>query len=95
MENSRAFGVLLRRHRLSAGLSQVELAGRAGLSRRGIADLERGARRSPYPRTVRLLAEALALGAPESAEFVAASSGALVHQEEASHPTLRHRRPPF
>jgi predicted ATPase/DNA-binding XRE family transcriptional regulator len=76
MEISSAFGALLRRHRLSAGLSQVALAGRAGLSRRGIADLERGARRSPYPRTVGLLARALALGPSERAEFVAASSGA-------------------
>jgi transcriptional regulator with XRE-family HTH domain len=40
------FGSLLRRYRTSAGLTQEELAERAGLSRRGIADLERGARRA-------------------------------------------------
>jgi transcriptional regulator with XRE-family HTH domain len=34
--------VLLLQHRLAAGLSQEELAKRAGLSRRGISDLERG-----------------------------------------------------
>jgi predicted ATPase/DNA-binding XRE family transcriptional regulator len=56
-----AFGVQLQRHRLAAGLSQEELALRAGLSRRGIADLERGARRAPHPGTVRRLAEALEL----------------------------------
>jgi non-specific serine/threonine protein kinase len=46
-----------------AGLSQEQLADRAGLSRRGIADLERGARRSPYPNTVYQLANALRLDA--------------------------------
>ena len=55
------FGDLLQRHRLVAGLSQEELAERAGLSRRGISDLERGERRAPYPATVRRLAEALGL----------------------------------
>ena len=59
MAESSAFGTLLRRHRLSAGLSQEQLAERAGLSRRGIADLERGARRSPYPDTIERLAVAL------------------------------------
>jgi DNA-binding XRE family transcriptional regulator len=43
------FGALLRQHRLSAGLTQEELADLAGLSARTIADLERGARRFPYP----------------------------------------------
>src|SRR5579864_1403637 len=55
------FGVLLQQYRAAAGLSQVELAKRAGLSRRGISDLERGARRLPHPATVRRLAEALNL----------------------------------
>src|SRR5579884_3452685 len=45
------FGCLLQRQRLAAGLSQEELAERAGLSRRGISDLERGVRRSPLPAT--------------------------------------------
>src|SRR4051794_33477169 len=54
-----AFGAALRRHRLAAGLTQEQLAERAGLSVRGIQDLERGARRSPHPETVRRLSEAL------------------------------------
>jgi transcriptional regulator with XRE-family HTH domain len=33
------FSALLQRYRLAAGLSQEELAKRAGLSRRGISDL--------------------------------------------------------
>jgi predicted ATPase/DNA-binding XRE family transcriptional regulator len=67
-----AFGDLLRRYRALAGLSQEALAERAGISRRGIADLERGARRFPYPDTARRLAAALELGEPERAEFMAA-----------------------
>jgi predicted ATPase/DNA-binding XRE family transcriptional regulator len=54
-----AFGATLRRHRIAAGLTQEELAERAGLSARGIQDLERGARRSPHAATVRRLSEAL------------------------------------
>jgi predicted ATPase/transcriptional regulator with XRE-family HTH domain len=59
--DAEGFGALLLRHRLAAGLSQEELAERAGLSQRGISDLERGVRRSPYPATARRLAAALGL----------------------------------
>jgi transcriptional regulator with XRE-family HTH domain len=56
-EGQEGFGSLLRRYRVLAGLSQEALAERAGISRRGIADLERGARRFPYPDTaLRLMA---------------------------------------
>jgi predicted ATPase len=48
-----------------AGLSQEELAERASMSKRGIADLERGARRTPYPATIRRLASALELSEVE------------------------------
>ena len=37
-----SFGTLLRRLRTAAGLTQQKLAERAGLSRRGIDDVERG-----------------------------------------------------
>ena len=43
-----SFGDLLRRDRLTAGLTQEALAERAGLSVRAISDLERSARRSLY-----------------------------------------------
>ncbi len=56
-----SFGTELRRLRLKAALSQEQLAQRAGLSARGISDLERGARRAPHLSTVRLLADGLAL----------------------------------
>ena len=55
------FGALLRRYRRARALSQGELAERAGLSPRSISDLERGIRRLPYPETLRLLIDALAL----------------------------------
>jgi DNA-binding CsgD family transcriptional regulator/transcriptional regulator with XRE-family HTH domain len=55
------FGERLRRARLAAGLTQEELAERAGLSVRGISDLERGARRAPRRDTLALLADALKL----------------------------------
>jgi transcriptional regulator with XRE-family HTH domain len=54
-------------------LSQKELADRAGLSRRRISDLERGARRVPYLVTVRRLAEALGLTEPDRAVLLGAA----------------------
>jgi transcriptional regulator with XRE-family HTH domain len=64
---------LLRRYREAAGLSQEELAERAGLSGRAISDLERGLRRSPYPSTVRRLAVALDLRDNDRAMLLAAA----------------------
>jgi len=52
-----SFGDLLRRYRVAAGLTQEELAERAGMSTRGIAALETGERRAPRRATVELLAE--------------------------------------
>jgi predicted ATPase/DNA-binding XRE family transcriptional regulator len=68
-----SFGALLRRYRTNAGLTQEQLAERAGLSRRGIADLERGARRAPYTDTVLRLAVALGLSEVDQASFVDAA----------------------
>jgi predicted ATPase/DNA-binding XRE family transcriptional regulator len=67
------FGSQLRRYRVLAGLSQEALAERAGLSRRGIADLERGARRFPYPDTAARLANALELSGADREAFLASS----------------------
>ncbi len=58
-DESPVFGNLLRRHRIFAGMSQEELAARAGLSARAISDLERGVKRAPRRDTVQLLVEAL------------------------------------
>src|SRR5262249_37649449 len=67
------FGDLLRQLRKATGLTQAELAERAGLSVRGLNDLERGARRTPRRDTVVLLAGALGLAGEERAAFVAAA----------------------
>src|SRR5438477_12682386 len=71
---SHSFGELLRAYRTTAGLTQEELAARAGMSARGISDLERGARRTPYKGTVELLASALHLTPQEHMAFVKAAS---------------------
>src|SRR5438093_95725 len=63
------FGELLQRHRLAAGLTQEALAERAGLSVRGVSDLERGARTAPQRETLRLLADALDLTGAARAAF--------------------------
>jgi predicted ATPase/Tfp pilus assembly protein PilF len=55
------FGTLLRRYRTAAGLTQEELAERAGLSVRGISDLERGVNRAAHRATIQQLADALDL----------------------------------
>src|SRR5262249_27336482 len=60
------FGELLRRHRQAAGLTQQELAERAGLSVHGIQKLERGVTH-PYRDTVRGLVAALNLEADDQA----------------------------
>ncbi len=61
------FGTLLKHHRLAAGLSQEQLAERAGLTAQAISVLERGTRRAPYRDTVRALARALGLAGAEAA----------------------------
>src|SRR3712207_2646118 len=62
----------LRKLRDAAGLTQEELASGAGLSAKNISDLERGARKHPYPHTVRSLADALKLSEEERAALFAA-----------------------
>src|SRR5215211_7381837 len=75
MPRDSTFGTLLRRYRLAAGLTQGQLARRAGLSERGVSDLERGRRRWPRPGTVHRLAEALALPGPDRAALSTAARG--------------------
>jgi predicted ATPase/transcriptional regulator with XRE-family HTH domain len=65
-----SFGQLLRRYRTAGGLTQEELAERAGLSARGVQDLERGLRRGPHLDTTRRLVEALGLGQAQRAELL-------------------------
>ena len=74
-EQEPTFGARLRRLRESAGLTQEELAFRAGLTPNGVSALERGQRKRPYPHTVRSLAEALGLSEHERATLLAAVPG--------------------
>ncbi|HEX5504123.1 MAG TPA: helix-turn-helix domain-containing protein [Thermomicrobiales bacterium] len=67
------FGDRLRRLRAAAGLTQEELAERAGVSARSISDFERGVPHTPRRDTLALLADALGLAGPERAAFVAAA----------------------
>ena len=77
-ETTMSFSMLLRRLRSAASLSQEDLAERAGLSKRGISDLERGARLAPRPETVRMLADALELGDADRQALIAAARPGLV-----------------
>jgi predicted ATPase/transcriptional regulator with XRE-family HTH domain/DNA-binding CsgD family transcriptional regulator len=59
------FSDLLRRARRAAGLTQEDLAERAGLSARAISDLERGVNRAPRRDTLDMLGDALELAPDE------------------------------
>lgn len=73
-KQSLSIGERLRRRRRAAGLSQEELARRAGLSAKAVSAIERGERRSPHPHTRRALADALNLSDDEHAAFIALPS---------------------
>ena len=62
----------LRSLREATGLSQEELAERAGLSTDAVSALERGTRTHPYPATVRALSDALSLTPDQRASLIAA-----------------------
>jgi DNA-binding SARP family transcriptional activator/tetratricopeptide (TPR) repeat protein/DNA-binding XRE family transcriptional regulator len=62
-----SFGALLRGQRRRAGLSQRELAERAGLSVATVRDLEQGRTRQPQPSSLQALATALGLGEQRAA----------------------------
>jgi predicted ATPase/DNA-binding XRE family transcriptional regulator len=67
------FAAALRRLRTRSGLTQEQLAERAGLSTNAISALERGERRHPYPHTVRALASALGVD-PEAHQALEAAA---------------------
>ena len=97
---SETFGRLLQRSRMAIGLSQAELADHAGVSRRAISDLERGAHVHPYPATVRRLAAALHLDAADLTALLGARRSAArpaaptpTTQPTASRPAERRRLP--
>jgi predicted ATPase/transcriptional regulator with XRE-family HTH domain len=63
------FGGLLQEYRKQAGLTQIQLADLATVSVRAIRDLELGSAKRPRRDTVRLLADALRLGAQRRVNF--------------------------
>jgi len=67
------FGSTLKRLRLAAGLTQEELAARAGMSSRAVSDLERSPRRTPRLDTVTLLADALGVNRDQRTEMLTAA----------------------
>ena len=73
-----AFGDLLREHRNAAGLTQENLAERAGLSVDTISLLERGEHRRPHRYTMQSLADALGLSQLERIRFETAMRMAAV-----------------
>jgi non-specific serine/threonine protein kinase len=86
-----AFGLLLKRYRLRATLSQEELAERSAMSRRGVSDLERGQRVHPQPSTARHLADALQL--PEADRTILLAAAAPVQVTSAAPKSPRHNLP--
>jgi predicted ATPase/transcriptional regulator with XRE-family HTH domain len=81
-----SFGDLLRRQRIAAGLTQEALAERAGVSARGISDLERGARELPRKDTLRLLLQALDLSPADRAALITAARRPPATAPRGAHP---------
>ena len=69
-----SFSALLRAHRAAAGLTQEDLAARAGMSVRGLRYLEGGFRR-PHPATIRRLGVALSHSSADVQALVDAARG--------------------
>jgi tetratricopeptide (TPR) repeat protein/DNA-binding XRE family transcriptional regulator len=70
MTDTGVLGTWLRSRRESAGLSQEELAERAGLSIRALRNIERGRTEYPHLGSLQRLADALALQGQTRAEFL-------------------------
>ena len=69
------FSDRLREHRRAVGLTQEELAERAGVSPRSISEMERGGAHVPRRDTVAMLVRALGLVGPDRVAFEALVDG--------------------
>src|SRR5580700_11468945 len=83
------FGALVREYRREAGLTQQELAAKAGLSVAALRDIEQSRRRRPRPSSLAALSDALRLD-PENADRLVSAGRGLV----ASRPLLETRSVP-
>lgn len=79
-----ALGATVKRLRLAAGLTQEELAERAGVSARTVSDIERGLRAAVHGDTARRLAGALGLTEEQRPGFDALARGGPQAQDLAS-----------
>jgi DNA-binding SARP family transcriptional activator/DNA-binding XRE family transcriptional regulator len=75
-ESASRMADVVRAHRHQAGLTQQELATRAGLSLAALRDLEQGRRSRPRPGSLTALAEALRLNASQAAELTSIAAAA-------------------
>jgi predicted ATPase/transcriptional regulator with XRE-family HTH domain len=83
------FGELLRSYRLAVGLTQEELADRAGVSARSISGMESGAGHRPRKDTLRLLIAALNLTAQDAEALIAAARASHVSRNTDDRPSSR------
>src|SRR6266568_4038387 len=73
IELGSGFGALVRAYRREVGLTQQELAAKAGLSVAALRDLEQGRRLRPRARSLTALADALSLNLDQAAGLARAA----------------------
>jgi predicted ATPase/DNA-binding XRE family transcriptional regulator len=88
-----AFGVLLKTYRTQAGISQEQLAERAGVSASAVGALEQGLRRAPYRQTIALLSDALDLAEQDRKRLQQAADAARARGSRAVRPEIRLPQP--
>jgi tetratricopeptide (TPR) repeat protein/transcriptional regulator with XRE-family HTH domain len=94
--SSSTFGEQLKQLRRSQGLTQGDLALAAKVGKNTISELERGVAQTPHRETVRLIAEALALGGEVRSAFEAAArESALTSPQATTTRTLPRDIPSF
>jgi len=81
------FGELVRAHRQRLGLSQEDLAGKAGVDPKTIGGIESG-RRAPRPATVRRLADAFGLQGPDRERFSVSAAAQRVQPAAGGRPDV-------
>jgi transcriptional regulator with XRE-family HTH domain len=82
------FGSLVRSYRREAGLTQRELAVKAGLSVAAVRDFEQSRRRRPRPRSLAALASSLGLDLDQTASLVRAAALARRRPDAEASPRL-------